>query len=286
MITDLQRIFQSRETRAVSAEVFKKKYAYLEEKFCQKALAMGYGDLKKYYWYHTIDLGNGLVTPGHFDYRSNFPLFCFPKDMTGLNVLDIGSATGFFSFEFEKRGANVISVEVPSIADYDALGKDRKQALKKFMIERKVSTIEELQHFHLDAPFEFCKKVLNSKVKRCHSLIYDLTAEKLGIDAFDIVFIGDVLLHLFSPFRALISIAPLCRGTLVLSQEIAITKDPGPLMKFMGKRNIVWWLPNMPCFEQMLNRLGFRNVKIVGYHKGVHSFSGGVYKRAIIHATK
>lgn len=286
------RLSGNHHTRAVSAEVHKKKYDQLERDFCEKALAMGYGDLRNYLWYHTVDLGNGLVTPVNYDYRSSLPLFRFPEDMIGLNVLDIGSATGFFSFEFEKRGANVISVELASIAEWDMpLGKDREQTLKELMIQYKLSTIEELHYLHLDGPFEFCRKILNSKVKRCHSTIYGLTAEKLGVDAFDVVFIGDVLLHLFSPLRALVSVAPLCRGTLIISQKVPDIKDLRPTMLYVGgeKRTgdkRTWWLPNIPCFEQILKRLGFRDVKVVGYHKGIHRPSGGIYKRAIIHATK
>ncbi|MFB0528003.1 MAG: DUF1698 domain-containing protein [bacterium] len=288
----IHRLFPNRHIRASSAEVQKKEYTQLREEFFQKALGMGYGDLRNYLWYHTVDLGNGLVTPGNYDYRSILPLFRFPEDMTGMNVLDIGSATGFFSFEFEKRGANVISVELPSVADWDMpLGKDKEQTLKELVIGHKANTIEELHYLFLDGPFEFCRKVLNSKVKRCHSTIYDLTAEKLGIDAFDVVFIGDVLLHLFSPLRALVSVAPLCQGTLVISQVVPETEDLRPVMVYVGGEKRIddkrtWWFPNILCFEQMLKRLGFRNVKVVGYCEAIERPSGAIYKRTIIHATK
>jgi hypothetical protein len=78
-------------------------------------------------WYHTIDLGNGLVTPGTYDNRKDLPRFQFPEDMSGMTVLDIGSATGYFAFEFERRGANIISVELPSIADWDMLLGEEKE---------------------------------------------------------------------------------------------------------------------------------------------------------------
>ncbi|NIO20215.1 MAG: hypothetical protein GTN76_05590 [Candidatus Aenigmarchaeota archaeon] len=264
----------------------------MKEDFCQKALSMGYGDLRNYFWYHTVDLENGLVTPGHYDYRSSWPLFGFAEDMTGLNVLDIGSATGFFAFEFEKRGANVVSVELPSIAQWDMfLGEYKEQTLRKLMTVHKANTIEELHYLHLDGPFEFCQNVLGSKVRRVHSTIYDLTPEKLEVDVFDIVFIGDVLLHLFSPLRALVSVAPLCQGTLVVSQEVPEIRDLRPTMLYVaGEKRTedtrTWWLPNIPCFEQMFKVLGFNDVKVVGYHEGIHRPSGRVYKRAIIHATK
>jgi tRNA (mo5U34)-methyltransferase len=267
-------------------------YERLASDFNARALAMGYGDMKKYYWYHTMDLGNGLVTPGTYDYRKDLPRFRFPEDMSGMNVLDVGSATGFFAFEFERRGANVISVELPSIADWDMpLGEDRERTLTELMADREVTTIEEVHNLLLDAPFEFCRRVLNSKVKRCHSTIYDLSANKLGVDVFDLIFVGDVLLHIFSPLQALAALAPLCRGTLVIAQEVPNNRNHQPVMHYIGGErrggdNRSWWLPDRLCLEQMLMRLGFKNVAVVGHHTGVMRPGGNVYDRTIIHATK
>jgi tRNA (mo5U34)-methyltransferase len=267
------------------------KYYQLGKSFNEKALAMGHGDLRNYLWYHTVDLGNGLITPGNYDYRRTLPSFKFPTNMQGMNVLDVGSATGFFSFEFEKRGANVISVELPSIADWDMSPEDREQTLQELMSYHQVSTIEELQHLHLDGPFEFCRKVLNSKVKRYHSSIYDLSARNLRIESFDVVFVGDVLLHIFSPLKALAALAPLCHGTLVISQQLPKNRHQQPLMLYVGgdKRhddNRTWWLPNKLCFEQILSRVGFKSVSVVGYHSGMVWPEGYVYNRAVIHAKK
>jgi len=36
-----------------------------------------------------------------YDFRQSLPCFQFPEDMRGMRVLDVGSATGFFAFEFE-----------------------------------------------------------------------------------------------------------------------------------------------------------------------------------------
>jgi len=85
------------------------------ENFNQHVLALGLGDVGNYYWHYTVELPHGLVTPGIYDFRATWSCFPFPEDMRGMTVLDIGSATGFFAFEFEKRGAGVISVELPSL---------------------------------------------------------------------------------------------------------------------------------------------------------------------------
>lgn len=289
-LNDRRHVFSN--SKAKDKSKIQEEYDQSIKDFNEKALKMGYGDLRKYYWYHTIDLGNGLITPGTYDYRSSLPLYKFPIDMKGLNVLDIGSATGFFAFEFERRGANVISVELPSIADWDMpLGEDRERTLKELMSFHEVNTVEELHHFHLDGPFEFCRKVLNSKVKRCYSKISDLSAQKLGMDAFDLVFIGDMLLHTFSPLQALVSVAPLCRDTLVITYGLSDIEDFRPVMQYTGGEtrggdNRTWWIPNRLCLEQMLKRLGFKNVSLVGKNTGIAKPYGWSYDTSIIHATK
>jgi hypothetical protein len=58
--------------------------------------------LNKFFWYHSVDLEDGIVTPGDYDYRYSLDAFQFPDDMRGMKVLDVGSATGFFAFEFER----------------------------------------------------------------------------------------------------------------------------------------------------------------------------------------
>src|SRR3989442_659955 len=258
----VRKLFINDKQPIVPSSKVAEEYDRLVNDFNQKALAMGYGDLRNYNWYHTIDLGNGLVTPGTYDYRTALPRFQFPEDMGGMNVLDVGSATGFFAFEFERRGANVISVELPSIEDWDMPhGKDRQLTLENLMAFHQVSTIEEVQYFHLDGPFEFCLKALNSKIRRCHSTIYDLSAKKLGVDTFDLIFVGDVLLHIFSPLKALAALAPLCRGTLIVSSDLANEGYGQPIMQYIGGEersgdNRSWWIPNRLCLEKRLKRLG------------------------------
>ena len=63
-------------------------------------------------WYHSIDLGHGIVTPGLDDTRHRLPAVGLPNDLTGVTVLDIGAWDGFFSFEAERRGASrVLAVD-------------------------------------------------------------------------------------------------------------------------------------------------------------------------------
>ena len=87
--------------------------------FNRGASKLGVSDIENYYWYHTVELPGGLVTPGLYDYRETLSQFPFPQDMRGMRVLDVGSASGYFAFEFARRGATVVSVDLPSFYALD-----------------------------------------------------------------------------------------------------------------------------------------------------------------------
>jgi tRNA (mo5U34)-methyltransferase len=258
--------------------------------FHARTCELGHQSLENYYWYHTIDLGKGLVTPGDYDYRHLLPAFGFPDRMEGMRVMDVGSATGFFAFEFERRGANVVSVELPSLADWDMLTSDREEIPKQLMACHNASTLEEAYKRHLDGPFQFCRFVLGSRVRRTYSSVYDLTLDKLGGEKFDLVYAGDVLLHLFSPLKALDVLAGLCKGSLVTTIDVPfIGEAPGPLMGFMGHQSPdcrTWWQLSHTCVEHMLKRLGFRSVSVSGRYSGIIRRAWAQYTREVIWASK
>jgi tRNA (mo5U34)-methyltransferase len=282
-------------------------HARMTRDFLERAQALGYGNLKNYYWYHTIDLGNGLVTPGVYDYRSNLEAFRFPENLKGKTVLDVGAATGFFSFELEKRGARVVSTELPSMLQVDKFpGETSEQTMKKLQAMMPAHStysheqclelfareqLNEFYHWFLLAPFDFCHEILKSQVRRCFSTIYDLSPEVIGEESFDLVYIGDVLLHTVYPLKALAAAASLCRGTLVLSQALPQLEIEAPLMLYVGgsqpgSDDISWWWPNWACFRDVLQKLGFSRVELLGHHEGIVRPGGGSYSRAVIQAIR
>jgi tRNA (mo5U34)-methyltransferase len=262
------------------------------DEFRARTGALGHEGLEHYYWYHTIDLGGGLVTPGDYDFRGHVATFGFPDDMTGMRVLDVGSATGFFAFEFERRGAEVVSVELPSLADWDILAAERENVVRSLMAWLRAGSPEEAYHRHLGGPFQFCHAALGSRVKRCYSSVYDLSLEKLGGEKFDLVYAGDILLHLFSPLRALDVLAGLCRGSLVATIEVPFPgAAPHPLMLFRGNASAetdrrTWWMLSSGCVHDILARLGFRSASVVGRYSGVVRRAWMTYEREVIRATK
>jgi tRNA (mo5U34)-methyltransferase len=264
--------------------------------FCERAGA----DVSRYYWYHTIDLGGGLVTPGLYDYRETISSFPFPSDMSGMKVLDVGPATGFFSFEFERRGARVSAMELPSLRDLDRFpGQSVESSLARIerMIfpdsvnglsqHRRGDNEREVYRCLLEAPFEFCKARLGSKVERRFSTIYN---PDVGGD-FDLVFVGDVLVHTLYPLKALAALAPLCRGSLIFAQVLPPGPQEPPAMLYTGGEDpnedeVSWWLPNKSCLIAMLRKLGFAEVREAGYHRGVVEPGSHPFERVILEARK
>ena len=53
-------------------------------------------------WYHTIDLGHGIVTPGHCDQRPYLEHYRVPEHLEGETVYYIDAASGFLAFECER----------------------------------------------------------------------------------------------------------------------------------------------------------------------------------------
>lgn len=195
-------------------------------------------------WYHTIDLGDGLVTPGIYDHRSYLHYYGFPTDLTDKRVLDVGAASGFFSFELERRGARVTALDLPRWMDHDF------GPLYQFD-----NSLEEAEHY-LHDPLEFAKSILDSSVEKHLLNLYDLSPKKVG--TFDLVFCGSVLLHLTDPIKALWQIQSVTKGAAIIATALIDDHHQEPVARFVGHHDgMSWWFPNRACLERMVQAAGF-----------------------------
>jgi len=72
-------------------------------------------------WYHSFELPDGSVIEGTMPLsweRKRWSRFPLPEELTGRRLLDIGSWDGWFSFEAERRGATVTSVDCVEAPNY------------------------------------------------------------------------------------------------------------------------------------------------------------------------
>src|SRR5436305_12646349 len=71
------------------------------------------------HFYHTMEVpGHGIMN-GEWDLRGRVDEYLGKVDFAGQRVLEIGPASGFLTFEMEKRGAEVVSVEVTAEHGWD-----------------------------------------------------------------------------------------------------------------------------------------------------------------------
>jgi tRNA (mo5U34)-methyltransferase len=215
--------------------------------------------IDKLWWYHTIDLGHGIVTPGVYDHRPLLRYYGIPESLAGKTVLDIGTASGFFAFEFERRGASVVATDLPH-ADHDLSPSYRKQlsASSQTSAQRSGEKLEP----NLQDPFLLAKEVLGSQVMKKEINIYAISPETVG--QFDVVFCGSLLLHLTDPLRAMFSIRKVTKELAIIATMIDPAPSKQPRALFLGgAEGISWWAPNLDCLVQMAKSAGFREVQIV-----------------------
>src|SRR5215471_3359987 len=74
--------------------------------------------------YHSLELNDGSVIQGIIpvaNLRARLDQWPLPADLRGKRVLDIGAASGWNSFECERRGADVVAVDYVEYAESTAV---------------------------------------------------------------------------------------------------------------------------------------------------------------------
>jgi tRNA (mo5U34)-methyltransferase len=205
-------------------------------------------------WYHTIELGHGIVTPGFFDHRPHLRHYQLPASLSGQRVLDVATYNGFWAFEFERRGAReVVALDIDTFAEVD-IAPARRAQMSPDELGRKVGR-----------GFELAREVLGSSVRRQVSSVYALSPERFG--SFDLVFCGDLLLHLMNPIRALQAIRSVTTGSALFCElyDPGLAGDSDGLLRYEGGRvDYVWWRFGLKTLERMIGDAGFSRVECLG----------------------
>jgi tRNA (mo5U34)-methyltransferase len=209
-------------------------------------------------WYHTLDLGHGIVTPGQFDHRDIVPKYRLPETLAGKRVLDVATFDGFWAFEFERRGARevvALDLDAPSELDWPP--------------KRKAAATEQELSVRFGDGFRLAHEAIGSRVQRVGCSVYDLSPEKYGM--FEVVHAGDFLIHLNSPVRALQRIASVTSDYALISDVVFPELDrpgSGALMEYMGgSSDVTWWKFSVAALERMVLDAGFSRVERLSLFK-------------------
>jgi tRNA (mo5U34)-methyltransferase len=206
--------------------------------------------IQQYYWWHTIDLGGGILTPG----RKNFELMKLeaeavfsPLNLTGKSVLDVGAWNGGFSVEAARRGA---------------------------------SRVVGLDHFTWNEPRFKGRETFDLVVRATGLPIdgVDIDLDRPGLSLthlgeFDVVLYLGVFYHLKDPLAATREIAALAKEVLVVETHIEEFDDERPAMVFypgaeLDHDSTNWWGPNVACVTELLKHFGFRRIEMTQPYRG------------------
>lgn len=213
-------------------------------------------------WYHTIEVAPGIATEGYVDWRKYAPSL-LPDDLSGRRCLDIGTYDGFWAFEMEKRGGEVLAIDV------DELNSAEWPPINRARLERE----QEEMGLELGRGFRIAAEALKSSVDRVACNVYDLLPYRIG-GTVDYAFLGALLLHLRDPIRGLEAIrgalAP--GGTLRVLECVSLSKTllapRTPLAGFEPLRYpFNWWRPNAAGLLAYLRVAGFESVRRGRFHR-------------------
>jgi tRNA (mo5U34)-methyltransferase len=189
-------------------------------------------------WWHQIDFGQGLVSPGSCSLeglRAMAEIY-FRDGVQGQTVIDIGCWDGFNSFEAKRRGAARVLA-----TDY--------VAWRKGWGKREC--------------FDLARSHLAPDVDVMEIDVMDIAPSSVGI--FDVVLFLGVLYHLRHPFLGIEKAASVCRRSLILETHLDAANEPRPVMVFyptseLNNDETNWWGPNVACVIAMLRDVGFTRI--------------------------
>jgi tRNA (mo5U34)-methyltransferase len=204
-------------------------------------------EAERYPWYHTLELGDGVVTKGMFDHRPHLEHYPIPADLSGKRCLDVATMDGFWAFEMERRGASSVTaldLEDPEALDWPAALRGQSKEMDETKAKR----------------FALAKEALGSDVDRVLLSAYDLTPE---LGTFDFVFCGDLLLHLKDPITPVENIRSVCTEMAVIVNVIKKFRfyEKKPMAELDGIDVFQWWLTNLEGLIRIVRSAGFARVE-------------------------
>ena len=192
-------------------------------------------------WFHSIDLGDGVVTPGVKRSKTlarEAGAIFENAPVAGKSVLDIGAWDGFFSFEAKRRGASRV-LATDHFCWVDPRGRANKSG------------------------FDLAKRTLELDVEEQVIDVSSISESTVG--RFDTVLFLGVLYHLQNPMLGIERAASVCDRTLVVETHLDALDQRKPAAVFYPGRELNndptnWWGPNPACVEGMLRVFGFQSV--------------------------
>jgi SAM-dependent methyltransferase len=197
-------------------------------------------------FYHAMDIPSIGSVPGIWDLRGRFSDYTGGVELRGKTFLDVGTASGFFTFEAEQRGARVTSFDAESYdqMDYVALGNSNRR-----------DNLSRIKNSYWFAHHHF-----KSRAQVVYGNIRNLS---VVAPPSDVVLLGQILVHLRDPLDAIRQASLLAGENLVITEGSFESEEP--LAAFLGTGDGAgihsWWHLSAKLYDRWLSLLGFEIVQ-------------------------
>src|SRR5919206_1472634 len=208
------------------------------------------------FFYHTMELPRFGVVHGQWDLRGKFEEYVGGVDVKDKSVLDVGTATGFLSFEAERRGAaRVVSHDMSDVRQQTLLPfKDKLY----YQDREKWAGIYGAEMESWKDAYWLCHRLLGSRAEVFYGSVYGLPP---ALGRFDVVIVGSVLEHLSDQVSALASIARVTGETLVVVTPLLETEERVARFEPLASTpdyDFTWWTYSVGVYREVFAMLGFR----------------------------
>lgn len=208
-------------------------------------------------FYHTMDFPNEPVIEAAWDIRGHFASYIGGYDIAGKTLLDVGTASGFLSFEAEKAGAAVTSLEARSGADFTQVP------------HRNSGYLNDRPAFVTETD-EILRKLKNSywygwhrTASRADVVYAPINAVGTWDRRFDVVLAGAITEHLSDPVTALGNLSVLAREAVIIafdpvvdSEDLTLTAGPNWL-NLAPRQDHTWYFLSRGLYRRIFDNLGF-----------------------------
>jgi len=228
------------------------------------------------HWFHSIDLGQGVVTPGDKTSETleeELAKLQLP-DLSGKTILDIGAWDGYYSWTAERMSASrVVSL------DHFVWSIDRTRAIEYVSDWRDSGDLDPPRLEETDAwkpeelpgkrGYDLSHRILNSKAECVVVDFMDMNVEALG-GPFDVVLFFGVLYHVRHPLLALKKVAEVTKDLAIIETsafELSLLSDRA-LWEYFERDELDgdltnWWAPNERALVALCRSAGFKDVEVI-----------------------
>jgi len=220
-------------------------------------------------WFHSIDLGDGVVTKGASTTRideQHFPA------VAGRRVLDVGAWDGYYSFMAEREGASRVVALDHYVwgVDFGARNAYWNECAERGTLPDQARDLTDF--WRPDLPgrrgFEFAAAALGSRVE---PVLADFaTADLSPLGVFDVVFYLGVLYHMKEPLTCLERLRSVTTEVAVIETQAVHVQhhEHEPALHFYagGEFNNDfgnWYVPTETALHALCRAAGFSSVKTI-----------------------